>query len=494
MNVTVNGNRIVAHAGETLFAALTRAGLFSGGLCGGAGRCGRCQVTVTAGDAPVTAADRAHLSAEEIAAGRRLACALTLTDDLSVMLPTQKPFTVQGLAATAAPPANGDLGTAVDIGTTTLAFALVDLQTGAVVGTASLLNSQRAYGADVLSRVHACERGEQPRLTEMVRGDVLRGLRTLCERAGVGTERLKAVTVVGNTAMCQLFTGFDCAPLAQFPFEPYDAAPFTADAATLFGAPGLTASVTVPPPAGPFFGADALAGLAVCGFSERDGVGVFLDLGTNAELAVGGRDGIFAASAAAGPAFEGGALSCGCGSIEGAVCDVTLGGDAPKIVTVGNAEPVGLCGSGVVALLAELLRTGAMDASGLLQPPYFDEGFPVTPSLRLLQGDVRAVQLAKGAVSAGLRVLMKRAGVTCDDVDRVWLAGGFGAALSPEKAAAVGLLPPELAAKATAVGNTALAGAVRALLGGAANLPPITTVDLNADEEFPILFFNSMEF
>ena len=218
-----------------------------------------------------------------------------------------------------------------------------------------------------------------------------------------------------------------------------------------------------------YVGADITAGMLSLDFVKRDGIAVLIDLGTNGEMAVGNREKILVTSTAAGPAFEGGNISCGVGSVAGAISDVTIDGTNVRYETIGGQPPVGICGTGAIAVTAELLRNEWIDETGLLDEDYFDDGFLLAQDaqgepIAFTQKDVREMQLANAAVRAGLETLLVRYGITYDEIDKVYLAGGFGYKMNLEKAVSIGLIPRELSDKVEAVGNSSLSGARDALL------------------------------
>jgi uncharacterized 2Fe-2S/4Fe-4S cluster protein (DUF4445 family) len=201
------------------------------------------------------------------------------------------------------------------------------------------------------------------------------------------------------------------------------------------------------------------------GMAEETKTTLLLDIGTNGEMALCHQGQIWVTSTAAGPAFEGGGISCGCASVPGAISGVRLSekNHVPQLTTIGSEPAVGICGSGVLELVSELLRAGCMDQTGLLAPEYREKGFPLSAGLSFTQGDVRALQLAKGAIRAGIELLLLRAGISASDVQQVYLAGGFGVRLDERAAVTIGLLPMEFAGATRAIGNSSLSGAVYAL-------------------------------
>ena len=254
-----------------------------------------------------------------------------------------------------------------------------------------------------------------------------------------------------------------------------------------------------------YVGGDILSGLLSCGFDEKEPTALLVDLGTNGEMAVGNQNRILVTSTAAGPAFEGGNISCGMGSVAGAICNVDLTDGTTKVQTIGNKPPEGLCGTGVIETVSELVKEGYVDETGHLEEPYFKSGFPLGTNSRgetitFTQKDVREIQLAKSAVRAGIETLLKRFGAGYEDVDAVYLAGGFGFHMSQKKAVSIGLLPKELEKKLVTVGNSSLAGAVRYLTDETAPercakiLDRASEVELSTDSAFNEFYMDYMYF
>ena len=223
--------------------------------------------------------------------------------------------------------------------------------------------------------------------------------------------------------------------------------------------------VTLLPGISAFVGADLVAGLALCGYDSSEKPSLLIDFGTNGEIGLGCRDRILVTSTAAGPAFEGGNITCGVGSIPGAIRHISLAQELAVYETIGSRPPVGLCGTAVVDLAAELFRTGKIDETGLFNQEYFEEGFSVFRHMdmegRFTQKDIRELQLAKAAVRAGIEILLLRYGITGHQVDKVYLAGGFGFSMNIDNAVRIGLLPEEMKNRIIQIGNSSLAGAIR---------------------------------
>ncbi len=457
--------------------------------CGGRGTCGKCRVRFLSGIPAPTGEDARSLSAGEIANGTRLACRAVPEGPCRVRfegniahravsayrIPADRARTSVPREISASP-----LAVAIDVGTTTVAFELLDAGTGEVLARESRLNGQRVFGADVVSRVTASLSGNGAELRRLVLRDALEGISSLLSVSASRGADVGSVTVAANTVMTHLFLGLPVEGFARAPFTPsatrFPSVPFGevfapvlegAEAAVVI-APGVDRAIPVRfvPCVSAFVGGDVVAGLAALDSGTGGSTELFIDLGTNAEMALSSGGRIWCASAAAGPAFEGGSISSGTGSVEGAVSAVRvegnrfawdLVGDAPQ----GDAPLRGICGTGLVDFVACALSLSLVDPSGALSPVCSGSGVFLDPAgtVRLLASDVRELQLAKAAVRAGIEILLRTAGLRARDVSRVWVAGGFGFYLRERSALAIGLFPSEFAGKTVSVGNASLAGA-----------------------------------
>jgi len=385
---------------------------------------------------------------------------------------------------------------AIDLGTTTLAFSLVDIASKQILHTVTRLNSQRKYGADVLSRIQASVDGEQEELRESIQKDLSEGIDELLKEYRIMD--IDHVVISGNTTMIHLLMDYDCSTLGVYPFAPVNTELISGTAEEIIGykQPGAEIKTTILPSISAFIGGDIVAGLYALDFATNKEISLFVDLGTNGEIALGNCDRILTTSVAAGPAFEGGNISCGTGSVAGAICALEINRNDVsdiKLNTIHNVPPCGICGTGVIETVAELLKCGLIDETGLLADEYFDTGFPLTNEqepIIFTQQDIRQFQLAKAAVRTGIEVLTKEYGITMDEIDKVYIAGGFGYHLNINKAASIGLIPPELTTKATAAGNTSLAGAVKYL--GDTNASDTIQRIKNASED--IILANDSDF
>jgi len=422
--------------------------------CGGRGTCKACRVRILQGVAPPAPEDMAALGPELAAEGWRLACRLRPETDLVLEVEQWETLILTGTRAIAGAYREGR-GVAVDLGTTTIVAELVDLASGNVLGLRSALNPQAVYGSDVMSRVEAAvRRGEGPVLRALIRDRIGELVRELVRVHGTASE----IVIAGNTVMHHLFCGYDLSGLAGVPFETSFGEQAIFEARELGWEFTASTQVRVLPCLGGFVGGDILAGILATKIHESEKLAALIDLGTNGEIVIGSRQGLLCASTAAGPAFEGGAISMGMRATTGAIYEVTLDNGQPHCKVIGDVAPRGICGSGLVDAVAAGLEMGVVTPAGRLGSPW-----ELCPPVRLVQSDIRQLQLAKAAVAAGMRILLRRLGASPFDVGRVYLAGAFGNYISAVSARRIGLFEFPLTVIEPA-GNTALAGARLALL------------------------------
>ena len=485
VTITVNGTACRAETGARLTDCLP-AHAAPETPCGGAGRCGKCRVVARGVLSEPSPEELRALSAEELARGVRLACCARALGDCEVLTGTNAPAFILGEseALPAPAPRFRRAGAAVDIGTTTLAACLYGPD-GALLAQAGKMNPQRRWGADVISRIEASRKGEGEELARAVREGINELLAEMCAAAGLAPDAPDALVITGNTAMLYLLTGSDPDCLAHAPFEADRLFGETLTGADLgLCCPG--AAVYLPRCISAFVGADTATALLAAGLTERSGVHLLADIGTNGEIALWNGQQLSCCSTAAGPAFEGAGLSMGMPGRAGAVDHVTVENGALAAHVLGGGEAEGICGSGVVDALACLLATEVLDESGLLDP----EPAPVCGKVQLTQKDVRAVQLAKSAVAAGLVTLTQTAGLGFDRVESLSIAGGFGSYLDVKNAGAIGLIPQELVPRTRILGNAALRGAAMLLLDGGLRAPceetarRAQTIDLASSKVF----------
>lgn len=493
----------------TILEAEIAAGLKPDAPCGGHGTCGKCKVQVLSGRASL------RMHGEPLPPDLWLpACQLTVEGDASISLPAAgenhiltsgADLTREGAAATGAFFAVA----AFDIGTTSVVGYLLDGRTGRQLAVDSRLNPQTQFGADVVARgSYAMEHGVEA-LRDVIRQALEEMLGNLVASAGIGRQEIRRVSVVGNTCMHHLFLGYSPAPLMVAPYMPRYRAAEVRPAASL----GLTIApegeVWVLPCIAGFVGADTIGCLLAADWSHREPLTLLVDIGTNGEMVLGNRHRSITCSTAAGPAFEGAKIRCGMRGADGAIDHVFPGEDGSiRYSVVGGGQARGICGSGLLDAVAVLLDRGILTGSGRMQTDGFPQAGQVdnqpayffTDDVFLTQADIREVQLAKGAISAGIQLLCAHLGVTIGDIDQVLIAGAFGNYMSPDSACRIGLLPQALRPKIQMVGNAAGEGAKLAVLHPAQYdlattlSDQVTFLELAGDPSFQDVFVDSLFF
>lgn len=403
------------------------------------------------------------------------------------------------------------LGAAVDVGTTSLSLSVYDLERGDLVGRVSALNPQTAYGGDVITRIAYCR--QEPDGLAVLRTSVVEKLGQMLDEA-LGPDRGRGlvylVTVAANTTMLHILAGVEPVSLALAPFRPTFLRPLvlTGEQSGLPMHP--LGRVVLLPGVSAYIGADIVAGLAAINYRSRGRATLFIDMGTNGEIVlVLGPDRMIAASCAMGPALEGMNISCGCRAVPGAIDSFALDHDlAPTFTTIGGSPPVGICGSGLIDLVASLFTAGLILPNGALNPNADErlkgrlrgDRYHLTDRVFFSQHDIRQVQLAKGAVMAGVLTLLEDAGVTVGDVSEIIVGGAFGYHLNPENMRRIGLLPREYEGPIDFVGNSSLTGASLALLNDRMmddieNIPALVTVlELSSHPGFSRRFVANLSF
>ena len=431
--------------------------------CGGKGRCRKCRVWASGALSRPSSSEAGALTPRELAEGVRLACCARVLGDVCVRLPAGSAVSqicVQGTEQAFSPdPMFSRLGAVVDIGTTTLAAQLYDRQR--LLASTSAPNPQRAFGADVISRVGRSVEGGREALARCVRQGVSALLEELCQAAGQGLRDIDGMVITGNTAMLHLLAAEDISPLAAAPFAVRERFGRALPALALDLPCPEDTPVYLPRCISAFVGGDITTALIASGLCRGSDTALLADIGTNGEIALWHKGALTCCSTAAGPAFEGAALSQGMQGAPGAIDHAWVENGGIAVHTIGDAAPAGICGSGVADVAACLLMLGKLDETGLLAGDA--DQWPLAQGVAFTQLDVRQVQLAKSAVRAGMETLLHRAGLLAADVARLAIAGGFGSYLSLDSAATIGLLPPELVSRCDVLGTAALSGAAMLL-------------------------------
>ncbi|MBT4065120.1 MAG: DUF4445 domain-containing protein [Candidatus Marinimicrobia bacterium] len=436
--------------------------LFSYGVefpCGGHARCRGCRIRIKEGHLPITDSQKNILDDKELNEGWRLACEGRVQDDLIIELDQWKSDVLSDDSDFQFSPMHG-FGVAIDLGTTTLAAQLVNRETGEVLAVETAINPQAKYGSDIMTRIDAASRlVKQNEMQLLIRSKINDMIIDLFHSSNENISRLKRIIIVGNAVMHNIFCGIDVEPMGYHPFEPVsnDLELYTPSELRW----DLNEDVTIEflPGVGSFIGSDILIGVWAKKIIESDGIKVLVDLGTNGEIMVGNKDKFLAASTAAGPAFEGAGISMGMRAATGAISTVmTRNGEIiPKVL--GSEKARGICGSGLVDAISAYLDDGSIKADGRFLN---GESIMVMDPVVITQKDIRELQLAKGAIATGIRLLLKEFNAEEKDVSEVYLSGAFGNYISKRSARRIGLLNfPQK--KITTAGNTALLGAKMAL-------------------------------
>ena len=470
----------IVSEGTNLMAALQDNHIFLDAPCGGNGTCGKCRV---------------WLDGREV-----LACQTTVESDVTVRIPENSGLHVlqTGIdAARRVNPCNGGELLAFDIGTTSVVCFLLDGKTGEEIAKSSMLNPQTAFGADVISRVQAALRGELEQETQAIREGMTALAREVCRRAKIDPAGIGVVSVVGNPAMQQLFLGISPDNLAGVPFAPVLTEAKTVPCGEILSVCANGVLLTVPDISG-YIGADTMGCVLATGIYEKEEITLMVDIGTNGEMVLGNKHRMIACSTAAGPALEGASIRFGMRATDGAIDHVWLKQGELRYSVIGGGEPKGICGSGLIDAIAVGLKTGLLNKRGRILNA--EHVFCITDGIYLTQEDIRQVQLAKGAIHAGIFLMAKQLGLEIRDIQKVQLAGAFGNYLNPQSACRIGLLPEELLEKIEAVGNAAGSGAK--MLACDRELLPLTQkltekiefLELSSLGEFSRTFAKSMNF
>ncbi len=458
MIININGVKTAVSCGEKLSDVLIRNGFSHPSPCGGRGLCGKCKVTVNGKE--------------------ELACKYIIKEYISVETTPEGNI----LSKSGTFEESGGTGTDIvfDIGTTTLAMALVDKKAKKVLKVITATNKQRQFGADVISRIEYCRKNGTSELTSLIRKQTSEMISEL------NTAGLETLHVAGNTTMLHLFAGADPTPMGFAPYTPHFLEEKN-EYAEAYGIKGIQ-NIRLLPSISAFVGADLVAGINFVG-SPDNKYRLLIDLGTNAEIILFSKDNIFSTSAAAGPCFEGASISCGMSAENSAICAY----DGKSIKTVGGYPPKGICGTGLVDIIAELLKKGIIDNSGYMK----DGEFELAEGIILTQGDIRQYQLAKSAVFSAILTLMIRNGVEPSDIESLYISGGFSSEMNIDNAVFTGLIPSELRNVCVSVGNSCLMGTIKAVFEES-TLSEITDkasyIDLSSDAIFTELFIDNMTF
>ena len=457
IRVNVNGKVVLANAGTTLSHILDIEK-----PCGGHGTCGKCKVKVNGVDT--------------------LACQYKIESDIYVK--TYESFDIVSETGVVD---DGHITEnvcfALDIGTTTLALALVSLDSKKVIRTLTATNPQRRFGADVITRIDYCQRNSVKELHDILISEINK----MIDKLGVTADTMY---VSANVTMLHTFFGVDCTSIGIAPYTPLFLES-KQESAEAIGIKGVKTVISLPSIAS-FVGADIVAGLDLVGMPEDGKYNLLIDLGTNAEVVLYSNKSGVATAAAAGPCFEGANISCGMSATKGAIYAFELNYGQTKYKTIADEAPTGICGTGLIDIISELVRNGIIDETG-----YMDEDYKLSDNVYLSCEDVRQCQLAKSAVYSAILSLMKTENIGFESISKMYISGGFSSKINLSNAVNSGLLPKELSHKTVALNNSSLQGTVKyACYGG--NVEKITDmikyVDLSSNSYFSELFMENMMF
>lgn len=533
MNIKVSTQKkeleMAEFKGKTLLQGLQENQIAIAAHCQGNGTCGKCKIKVVSGQLPITETDRQKLTKEELTQGIRLACKVKIenrqsderdgqqkkktvirekTEDggqqkeeqlvIEILGGSEDSIVVEGITPKKEMSSCFQEGIhektetqkwkkeetvffiAVDIGTTTIAMALVEKETGEVFDTYTTVNHQRSYGADVISRIVVSNTGKGKELKRLVEEDLWTGISRWIGR------NISGIVIAGNTTMIHLLMGYSCESLGKYPFysehlKQIDCSLKDCITGEFVFHNGILEDgsirsemrsefsnipVTIFPGISPFVGGDIVADLLICPEFEEKEISLLLDLGTNGEMVLGNKEKLLVTSTAAGPAFEGGNISHGTASVPGSICQVKIQNQRAVVRTIREEmPPIGICGTGLISAVAQLKHNKLVNEQGELSFPYAKNGYPLWiyengDRITLSQNDIREFQMAKAAIRAGIEILMEEFGCKEEEIHNIFIAGGFGKALHVEDVITLGMIPEWDRTKIKFIGNGALKGAI----------------------------------
>ena len=435
------GQTVSVPEGTNLLEAARNAGLTPNAPCGGKGTCGKCKVRLL------------HLpDSPEV-----LACQTVITGPMTVRFlsdenKSQVISTKSDLGLGQFPPDREEgYCVAFDIGTTTVVGYLLSAD-GQELGSVGRLNPQMTYGADVISRINYCLENTQEPLTTVIRSTLKEQILLLCEKQGITDTEIRTIAVVGNTCMHHMLMAIDPRPLVTPPYSPGEKRPLQVSAMELLGI-CPNAQVRVFPNIAGFVGGDTVGCMTALEFDKLTEPSLLIDIGTNGELVMTDGKKMLACSTAAGPAFEGAKISCGMRAADGAIDHVWLENGEVRCSVLGDAEPIGICGSALLDAIAVFLDLEDIGESGRVLTD--DRLLHLKGSVALTQNDVNELQFAKGAIAAGIEMMADDLGLDLHDIQAVYLAGAFGNYMNPDSACRIGLIPAFLRERIKPCGNAA---------------------------------------
>ncbi len=482
--------------------------------CGGKGTCGKCAIRFLSPAPQATQADKNYFSAEELQHGWRLSCRTIISSDAEIILPNKEShYTVEyGFAH------NNEIffndkslalgyGIAIDLGTTTIVVYLISLSDGNLIGVTSSANPQRQYGDNVITRceyIHSHENGLNE-LKAAALNKINELVSDLTNKHNIPNKNILRCVLSGNTIMQHIIAGIDPYSISTAPYTPV----FTDQKKVKASALGINiaseANCFITNSISGYIGGDIVSGISAVSLNESESPAMLIDIGTNGEMALSCDGKIYSCSVAAGPAFEGEHIKFGVSGIPGAINKVYFEDNRLQCKTINSAAPVGICGAGLLDITALLLEKSILDKTGALDESKCDKIddeaiYYITKDIYISQKDIREIQLAKAAVAAGIEVLISKAGITYDQIDTVYLSGGFGSFINVKSAVTIGLIDKKLESKCISSGNTSGMGSIKSLLSDNVlnSLSGLTEnveyIELSFDKDFKDLFINNMMF
>ena len=494
-----------AEKGANLLETALLAGVLIDSPCAGAGTCGKCKIKILSGTLEYE--KNIHLSDKEYSEGYRLACQCRIVSDAEIYLPSSLSAFKSDIK-TASLSSRDELeryslllskvfnsgikkdesssgfGLAVDIGTTTVSAVLIDLKSGYVKAKASAGNAQIRYGADVINRIIASSKeGGRTRLKKAVREEtILPLISSLCNEAEIEPEKIIKCVIAGNTTMEHLFVGEDAQSIRLEPYVPKFLELHGKTAADVGLPISESAPVIFAPNVGSYVGGDITAGTLMTLIWNSEELSLFIDLGTNGEIVFGNKDFLLCCACSAGPAFEGGDISCGMRATDGAIesCAIDENSMEPVLGVIANVPPAGICGSGLIDLISELFRTGIINAKGkfvkegarIKHDEYMGSSYVVAfasqsadgKDIEITETDIDNFIRAKAAIFSAVRTLLSSLDMSVDMIEKIYIAGGIGSGINISKAIKIGMLPNVEERKYSYIGNSSLSGACAMLL------------------------------
>ncbi len=420
--------------------------------CGGKGTCGACKIKLLEGELPVDTVQKERLRKLNLGENWRLACYCRAESDLTLEITQFENIILADNSSFDFLPQKG-FGVAVDLGTTTIVVQLVNLANGHILDSVSDVNPQVKFGGDLIARIQTCLDGKQTEMQMLIRSKIGKIIRQMQTKHPV---EISKMMIVGNTVMHHIFCGLNVQPLSLYPFESPELGTKTFSPQNLEWELPANCEIKFHSSIGSFVGSDILAGIAATKMAKEEAYSILIDLGTNGEIVVGNKHKIVCASTAAGPAFEGAKISQGMRATTGAISSVQLDNEQMQPHVIGNVKAKGICGSGLIDVIAILLEQQQIGMFGEINSG--EDTIPLTATVSLSQQDIREFQLAKAAIATGIQILLNKLQINMDDIKKVFIAGGFGNFLNIQNVFRTGLIECD-EGKIIKLGNTALIGA-----------------------------------